>query len=178
MTGKVDFSTPPFEGETEVTGPLAAKLFVSSTTWDVDLFLTVRAFAPDGKEHLVVGAVDPHAPIAQGWLRASHRKLDATASKPYQPVHTHDQRQPLTPGEIYELDIEIWPTCFVFPKGYRLVLTVSGSDFEHDLPGEHIRDRKTGHPLDRSPERFAGTTTLHSGGPHQSYLLVPIIPST
>jgi predicted acyl esterase len=176
MSGKVSFSTPPFDKEIEVTGPLAAKLFVSSTTRDVDIFLTIRAFAPDGKEHLVVGAVDPHSPITQGWLRASHRKLDASASTPYQPVHTHDELQPLNPGEIYELDIEIWPTSFVFPKGYRLVLTVSGSDFEHDLPGDHMRDRYNNHPKDRSNERFAGITTLHSGGTHAAHLLIPIVP--
>jgi predicted acyl esterase len=46
--------------------------------------------------------MDPHTPIAQGWLRASHRKLDKKKSLPYRPWHTHDEKQPLTPGETYE----------------------------------------------------------------------------
>jgi len=70
--GTVSFSTEPFEHDTAVTGPLAATLYIASSVADADLFLTVRAFAPDGKEHLILGAVEPHVPIAQGWLRASN----------------------------------------------------------------------------------------------------------
>jgi predicted acyl esterase len=65
-------------------------------------------------------------PIAQGWLRASHRKLDKKKSLPYRPWHTHDEKQPLKPGEIYELDVEIWPTCIVVPKGYSIALSIRG----------------------------------------------------
>ena len=57
--------------ETEITGPIAAKLFVSSETTDADLFLVLRVFTPDLKEVTFHGALDPHTPIAQGWLRAS-----------------------------------------------------------------------------------------------------------
>ena len=63
------------------------------------------------------GAIDPHTPIAQGWLRASHRKLDRELTQPYRPYHTHDEKQPLKPGEVVELDIEIWPTSIVVPAG-------------------------------------------------------------
>lgn len=187
LKGQVSFSTAPFEHDVEVTGPLAATLHVATTARDADLFLTVRAFAPDGKEHLIVGAVEPNAPLAQGWLRASHRKLDARASKPYRPVHTHDLIEPLEPGQVVELQVEIWPMCFVFPKGYRLVLTVGSSDFEHDLPGPHpqIYGKEMrgcsvllhDHPGDRTAERFAGETTLHTGGEHASFLLLPVIPA-
>ena len=44
---------------------------------------------------------------------------------------------PLTPKKIYDLDVEIWPTCIVVPKGYRIGLTVRGKDYEH--PGKGIR---------------------------------------
>lgn len=60
----------------ELTGPLAAKLFVSSSTVDADLFLIVRMFDPNMKEVTFQGALDPNTPVAQGWLRASHRALD------------------------------------------------------------------------------------------------------
>ena len=113
----VTFLTPSSDREVEVTGPLAAKLFISSETKDADLFLVVRLFAPDLKEVTFKGALDPHTPIAQGWLRASHRKLDRKKSKPYQPYHSHDEKQPLKPGSIYELDVEIWPTSIVVPPG-------------------------------------------------------------
>ena len=67
---------------------------------DADLFLVLRVFTPDLREVVFMGAIDPHTPIAQGWLRASHRKLDPKLSTPYRPYHTHDEKQPLTPGEI------------------------------------------------------------------------------
>ena len=115
----ITFLSPPMEGQTEVTGPVAAKLFISSETEDADLFLVLRVFKPDLKEVVFKGSNDPHTPVGLGWLRASHRKLDSDLNLPYRPYHTHDEIQPLTPGEIYELDIEIWPTSNVLYEGYR-----------------------------------------------------------
>jgi uncharacterized protein len=93
------FLSGALEQETEITGPLAARLFVSSSTTDADLFLVFRVFTADMREVVFQGAIDPHTPIAQGWLRASHRKLDAKLSTPYRPYHTHDEPQPLAPGK-------------------------------------------------------------------------------
>ena len=94
----VTFLTEPLEHEVEITGPIAAKLWVSSATQDADLFLVVRAFTPDLKEVTFQGALDSHTPIAQGWLRCSHRKLDEKLTLPYRPYHTHDEEQKLVPG--------------------------------------------------------------------------------
>ena len=134
----ITFCAATVDHDVEVTGPLSAKLWISSETTDADLFLVVRLFDPDGAEVLFEGTVDPRTPIAQGWLRASHRKLDPTKSTPWQPYHTHDEVQPLQPREIYEVDVEIWPTCIVIPAGYRLALTVQGADFDHRLEGVPI----------------------------------------
>jgi predicted acyl esterase len=188
MGDGLTFLTPPLEQETEITGPLAAKLFVSSSTRDADLFLVVRVFTPDLKEVTFQGAIDPHTPVAQGWLRASHRKLDPELTLPYRPYHTHDEKQPLTPGEPVELDIEIWPTCIVVPAGYRIGLSVRGRDYVY--PGgsggklSNFKNELTGcgpflhdDPIDRPPEIFAGETTLHFGPGRQPYLLLPIIPA-
>jgi predicted acyl esterase len=183
----VTFLTPPLADETEITGPLAAKLFVSSATTDADLFLIVRVFDPAGDEVTFQGALDPNTPVAQGWLRASHRKLDRKRSLPYRPYHKHHEAQPLGPGKVYELDIEIWPTCIVVPAGYRLGLTVQGKDYQYE--GELSEFARTFHyahrgigPFqhedseDRPDEVFGGDVTLHTGGDRTSYLLLPIIP--
>jgi predicted acyl esterase len=184
--GAVDFDTAPFEVETEFTGPASVRLFVSSTTSDADLFVTLRLFGPDDREVLFLGAVEPNAPVTQGWLRASHRELDPARSTPWRPVHPHTATQPLVPGEICQLDIELWPTSIVVPAGHRLRLTVSGRDFEHGLPGPlpmiygveqrgssvHLHDD----PVDRPAELLASTTTLHTGGSHVAQLLLPRIP--
>ena len=180
------FLTPPLQEEIEITGPAAAKLFVSSSTSDADIFLVLRVFAPDGKEVLFHGANDPRMPIAFGWLRASHRKLDPELTLPYRPYHSHDEKWPLKPGEAAELDIEIWPTCIVVPAGYRIGLAVRGKDYENDeppleLPGVKYSMRGVGpfkhdEPSDRPPEIFGGTTTLHFDAQRQPYVLLPVIP--
>jgi predicted acyl esterase len=181
------FLTPPLEAETEITGPVAAKLFVSSSTNDADLFLVVRVFSADLKEVVFQGAIDPHTPIAQGWLRASHRKLDNKLSRPYRPYHTHDELQPLQPGRPVELDIETWPTSVVVPAGHRIGLSVRGKDYEYGgASGGRLSNFKNelkgcgpflhDDPLDRPPKVFGGTTTLHFGRGRQPYLLLPLIP--
>jgi len=139
----ITFLAPPLKEETEITGPVAAKLFVSSSTADADLSSSCASFAPDGQEVVFQGALDPHTPIGQGWLRASHRKLDRKLSTPYRPYHPHDAVEPLTPGKVYELDVEIWPTCIVIPSGYRLGLTVRGKDTStpRGTEAHHLRQR-------------------------------------
>ena len=186
MGDGLTFRSAPFERETEITGPMAAKLFVSSSTKDADIFLVFRVFAPDGKEVVFQGALDPHTPVGQGWLRASHRKLDTKLSAPYRPYHSHDEKQPLKPGETVELDIEIWPTSIVVPKGHTIALTVRGRDYEWEGPAAHLSNMKN--PMkgcgpflhddeeDRPPAIFGGTTTLHFDKGKQPYVLVPIIP--
>jgi uncharacterized protein len=182
----VMFRTPPFREEVEITGPAAAKLFVSSSMTDADLFLILRLFDPAGKEVLFHGANDPKQPIAFGWLRASHRKLDPELSRPYRPYHTHDEKQPLQPSEAVELDVEIWPTSIVIPVGYRLGLWVRGKDYTHDEPPLQLEGVKytmqgTGpfrhdEPMDRPAEIFGGRTTLHFAPGAQPYVLLPLIP--
>ncbi|MEQ1774989.1 MAG: CocE/NonD family hydrolase, partial [Burkholderiales bacterium] len=187
MGDGITFSTPPLEKDTEITGPSALKLFVSSSTRDADLFVILRVFDTNDKEVLFQGALDPKTPIAQGWLRASHRKLDKMRSLPYRPYHTHDEKQPLTPGEIYELDIEIWPTCIVVPKGYRVALTIRGKDYDHGQSAASLSNMKNpmsgcgpfmhDDPVDRPPEIFGGQVTLHFGPQFPAAVLLPIIPA-
>lgn len=95
----------PLEQETGITGPMAAKIFASSSTDDLDLFLTFRVFAEYGREIHFQGTVDPHTPLSQEWLGASHRQLDSTKTLGYRPYHAHRGRQTLQPGKIYELDV-------------------------------------------------------------------------
>jgi uncharacterized protein len=182
------FLSAPMTEDTEITGPSALKLSISSSTKDADIFTIVRVFSPDMTEVVFQGAIDPHTPVAQGWLRASHRKLDPILSKPYRPYHTHDEVQPLKPGVPVELDIEIWPTSIVIPAGYRLAVTIRGKDYEYGgASGGKLSNFKNelkgcgpflhDDPVDRPAKIFGGTTTLHVGGEHDGFLLLPIIPS-
>lgn len=195
MEEHVLFATPPLPEEIELTGPMAAKLYVSSSTEDMDLFATVQAFAPDGSEVTFPGASEPAAPIAQGWLRASHRKLDPSRSRPWRPYHTHDEEQKLVPDQVYEVDVEIWPGQVVLPAGYTIALRIEGEDFVRPRPGVlgWVRDLlmddilhlnvKAGsgfflhnHPEDRPKELYGGRNAIYTGGEHPSHLILPVIP--
>jgi uncharacterized protein len=186
MGDGLTFIGAPVAADTEITGPVALKLFVSSSTTDADIFAVLRVFAPGGKEVVFQGALDPHTPIGQGWLRASHRKLDPARSTPWRPFHTHDELQPLTPGDVVELDIEIIPTCIVVPAGYRIALSIRGRDYENDREATTLSNMKNpmrgcgpflhDDPQDRPADVFGGKVTLHSGPGRMPHLLLPIIP--
>jgi len=180
------FSTPPMTEELEITGPVAAKLWLSSDTTDADVFLVLRVFDGAGKEVTFIGSNDPRTPVALGWLRASHRKLDRERSRPYRPWHAHAEEWPLTPGAPVELDVEIWPTCIVVPPGYRIALTVRGKDYEYDgtdagianapYPMKGVGPFTHADPRDRPPKIFGGRNTLHFAAGRMPYVLLPIIP--
>lgn len=166
----VTLTTAAFAAEVEVTGPLALRLWVSSTTADTDIYVRLGRVNPDGQEVLGHGPANNQVSLTQGYLRASHRKLDAARSLPYRPFHTHDEEQPLTPGEAAPLDIEIWPTSIVFPAGGRLILEIGGRELSYS---HFVRDDEA----DRPAEIFDSTVTLYSGPSTPSVLLVPVIPA-
>ena len=187
MGDGLTFMSEPFSEATEITGPLAANLRISSSAEDADIFLVFRVFTADLREITFLGAIDPHTPVAQGWLRASHRKLDERLSKPYRAYHSHDEVQPLQPGKPVDLAVELWPTSIVVPKGYRIALSVRGKDymwqastgarlsnFKNELLGcgPFLHDD----PRDRPAKVFAGNTTLHLDRQGSCHLLLPVIP--
>jgi uncharacterized protein len=181
------FMSAPMAEATEITGPSAVKMWLSSETRDADVFVVLRVFDPSGNELHFYGAFDPNTPIAQGWLRASHRKLDVEKSTPWRPYHTHDEKWPLTSGEVVPLDVEIWPTSIVVPKGWRVALTILGRDYDHGLEGPVVTSsvnntmRGCG-PIvhedeqDRPPDVFGKSYTLHFGRDMPAHVLLPVIP--
>ena len=93
--------------------------------------------------------------------------------------------EPLKPGEVYEIDVEVWPTCIVAPTGYRIALSEQGKDYEYPYGGAQLHNFKGmkgsghflhDHPKDRLEEIFGSKVTLYEGGNRASYLLLPDIP--
>src|SRR5262245_21886130 len=162
----ISLMTAPLARDTEVTGPLAAVLWVASSTEDMDLFVTLRNFDADGNEVLETGQQGTPVPVAKGWLRVSHRELDPDLSLPYRPYHKHTRRLYLTPGEIVEAHVEIWPTSMVFQKGHRIRLDVQPRDGVGSQSYMHYH-----------ADYNTGTNTVYAGGDKPSYLLLPIIPA-
>ncbi|KAF5645333.1 hypothetical protein F25303_5640 [Fusarium sp. NRRL 25303] len=139
----VQFSTPAFEAETEITGHVVAHLNVSvspdpsgPTPSDIDLFVTLRHFDPSGQEVFYTGTAGDPVPLTKGWLRVSLRKVDSEHPKhrdwlPHR-NYTSKDVQPVIQGEVYGVDIEVWPTNVIVDKGDHLksskVQIISTSD--------------------------------------------------
>jgi predicted acyl esterase len=174
----VTFTSAPLSAPLELTGPLAADLQVSTECEDADLFLTLRALRPDGREMTFRGANDPRAPLSQGWLRLSHRATDPARSLAWRPWHPHTSAEPARPGHAYQVAVELWPTCVVLPAGCRLALTMSGRDFARPEGADGFHGSGPfahDDPADRPPARTAAVATVHTGGRAQSSLLLPVI---
>src|SRR5664279_366740 len=162
----IALETPPLPADIEVTGPLMASFWVSSETEDMDLFLTLRNFDAEGIEILETGQQGAPVPVAKGWLRVSHRELDPDLSLPYRPYHKHTRRLYLKPGEIVQVQVEIWPTSMVFMKGNRIRLDVQPRDGAGSAGYLHYH-----------ADYNTGSNTIYAGGERESYLLLPVIPA-
>lgn len=149
----VTFTTPPFEQETEFTGHPVAHLNVSVTPdesnknageTDIDVFVTLRHLDAAGKEIHYTGTAGDPVPLCKGWLRASLRKVyaDHPSHREWLPHREYlsTDVQPVKAGEVYPLDVEIWPTNVVVGKGARLVFEVSSGDTQGSGIFQHVSE--------------------------------------
>ena len=117
-----------FGSATEVVGGMKLRVRLSAPDADdMDVFVAVQKLDAYGD---VTGfpfyAVFEDGPVALGWIRASHRELDETRSKPWQPVLAHLRELPVTPAEPVPLEIEILPSGTLFRPGDTLRLVIQG----------------------------------------------------
>jgi len=151
------YMTEPLAGDMEITGPCAVYFHAALSTEEANWMVDIKDIAPDGSETMV----------SKGWLKASHRELDASKSKPYQPYHPHTRSLSIVPGRIYEYAIDIRETSNVFRAGHRLQLVIKGQDAPWDdfFIWYHVSNMKeTRHTVYHTPE-------------YASYLLLPVIPA-
>ncbi len=178
------FETVSFEKETEITGHVSAHLNVSvapdvsetsNEDKDIDLFLTLRHIDSSGNEVLYTGTAGDGVPLTKGWLRCSLRKIQPghPRHREYMPHREYlsTDVQPVRPNEVYEVDVEIWPTNVVVGKGGKIVLEVASGDTQ----GCGIFQHQSA--VDRPESKFKGTNLLHFGGGRENYVTLPIIPS-
>jgi uncharacterized protein len=155
--GSLTYTTPPLVENTEVLGPSVLTLYLSSTDIDALLFATLLVIDRHGEEH----------ELTRGWLRAAQRRLRED-STPWEPIQTHQSREPLEPGTIYELKIPIVATARLFQAGERIGLRLKGADDEpavnslQALARNHLRRPR--------PLRI----TVHHDQTHSSHLDLPI----
>jgi predicted acyl esterase len=136
----IQFTTAPFPTETEITGHIVAHLSVSMSPdpasptipSDIDLFLTLRHLDAAGNEVFYTGTAGDPVPLTKGWLRTSLRKVNKEHPKhrEWLPHRDYTSRDVLSviPGEVYVVDVEVWPTNVVVEEGGKLVLEVASGD--------------------------------------------------
>jgi predicted acyl esterase len=158
-----------FDAPTNIVGHMKLHLFVSAEDADdLDLFIAVEKLdsgrQPVGFTHY---AVFEDGPVALGWLRVSHRTLDAARSTQYLPVLAHTQEVKVRPGQVVSAEIEIWPSGTHFEIGETLRLCIAGRDiYRAPKPLLYARHEETVNQ---------GQHRIWAGGDTDSWLQVPIL---
>lgn len=147
------FATPALARDTEVTGDAQVKLWVRLNGPDANVFAYLEDVAPDGTVQVVT----------EGRLKASLRKTDKAPWKLPAGVPWHrgyaEDASPVPAGQAVELDFAMMPTSWIFRKGHRIQVSVTGADHRERV---------------RSPETPPTITVL--GGPGQdSQVSLPIV---
>jgi predicted acyl esterase len=156
--GEAWFTTPKMVEKTEICGPIALNLWASTSDTEVLFFASLWLVDTDGTKSM----------LTRGWLRGSQRKLDPERSKPWQPVQSHLEREPLTPDEITEFNIEIRPYGIELQPGQRLALKIKSADDE--TPTNFNENVSRGHVLRPQYSRV----TIHHNPDCPSHLLLPV----
>jgi uncharacterized protein len=167
--GKATFDLR-FEQDTELTGYMSLKLWVSSEGDDMDLFVTARKLDRSGNEVFFDSSVAPGKwPVALGWLRLSHRKLDEDKSTSWEPYlkHVVGVGDKVKPGDVIPCEIPVLPSGTLFSKDEMLRLEVSGVY----RGGEDI---EMAYGYDDSVNK--GMHAIYTGGRFDSHLLAPYLP--
>jgi predicted acyl esterase len=173
----LSYETQPFTCDVEITGPMALYLNASIDQEDTSWMVSISDTSDTEETEL-----------SAGYLKASHRALDETFSKPWAPYHPHTASDEITPGKVYEYAISMSPISNVFKKGHRLKLEISSKD----NPGvtsatrNPIRSSSKGsfsaHGVGHHPWHMCSAkTVLHRVFHDQrfrSHILVPVIPET
>lgn len=145
------YTTAPLEEDTEVTGELAAELFVSSSNADTDFSFTLCDVSPDGK------SINLHG-LDAGYLRMRYR-------------NGFEKQELMTPGKVYKIRISQVYTANLFKKGHRIRMYVTSSKAPHYDPNPN-----TGTEIANEKNLVPATNTLYHNKQYPSRLILPVVP--
>ncbi len=132
------YTTPPFEQEIQILGWPQVVVHGSSSAQVATFVAKLADVAPDGHSALIV----------DGSLNGTRRE-------------SFTDPKPMTAGEVYELNIPMWPTGWVLKPGHRLRLAISSSDFPNLWP---------------TPEK--ARNRVYRGGRYPSRVILPVVPES
>ncbi|MDD2763361.1 MAG: CocE/NonD family hydrolase [Opitutaceae bacterium] len=142
------YTTPAFQQDTEVTGPVSLEIYVSSSVVDTDFTGKLVDVWPNG---FVQNLTD-------GILRMRYR-------------NSLEKAELMNPGEIYKLTINLWSTSNVFLAGHKLRLEIASSNFPR-----FDRNLNTGLSAAHSSASIAATNVVYHDRDHPSALILPVVP--
>lgn len=144
------FVSEPFAAPLELTGPIRAVLYASSSATDTDFMAKLSVVKRDGR---AINLVD-------GVLRARFREGFATEVL-------------LEPGAVTRFDIDLWATSYRLDAGDRLRVDVSSSNFPR-----LARNLNTGAPFAKTSAMQVARQTVYLQQGQASHLVLPVIPSS
>jgi putative CocE/NonD family hydrolase len=142
------YTTPVLTSGVEVTGPLEAVLYVSSSATDTDFIVKLVDVYPDGVAYN----------LQEGILRARYRE-------------GFDRKVWMKPGEVYPIRINLHATSNYFPPGHRIRLEVTSSSFPR-----FDRNLNTGGNNYAETRWIVARNVIHHSAKYPSHLLLPVIP--
>ena len=141
------FTSPPLRHRVEITGPVKVKLWASSTAPDTDFTAKLCDVYPDGRSMIVL----------DGIIRAGHR-------------NSMEKYEPMEPGKIYEMEIDLWSTSLVISPGHRVRVAISSSNAPRFEPNPN-----TGRPSGTDDKTQVATNTIYLNSEHPSHITLPVI---
>jgi putative CocE/NonD family hydrolase len=178
---KLRYLSEPLAEDVTIAGPSVLNLFASIDQDDTNWIVILKDVGPDvgvqtareGERTVTPGLHERE--LTRGWLKASHRAVDASRSLPGRPWHplTRAAQQKVVPGEINEYAVEIMATANCFKAGHRICVEITsldvgtgvGSATNVEYIPYHICSSKTVlHKVYHDPQ-------------HPSHLLLPVIPN-
>lgn len=144
------YTSDPLERDMEVTGPVSGRLWAVTDALDTDWTMKLVDVYPDGR------AIN----VCDGIIRARFRE-------------GFEEERLLEPGRVYQYDIDLGATSYVFKAGHRIRVDVSSSNFPH-----FDRNTNTGHKLgeDTLIDAIVATQTVLHDADHPSHIILPVIP--
>jgi len=141
------YTSAPLERGLEITGPVRARIYFSTDVEDTDITVKLLDVTPEGR------ALN----LTEGIARAKYRS-------------SYIRPEPLRPGEVYGIDVELFPTSNWFQAGHRIRIEVSSSDFPNFA-------RNLNHMDSDTESRIAvAHTRIHHSADYASHILLPVIP--
>ena len=141
------FSTPPLERDTDLIGPVSARLWAASTAPDTDWVVKLVDVAPDGYAF----------PLSIGMIRARYRESQSC-------------QKLLEPGRVYEYTIEMRPVGNRFKAGHRIRVEVASASF-----AEFDRNMNTGNAFGADSVGRPATQLIFHDASRPSHVVLPVV---